>query len=92
VLDCGLFHIFADDDRQRFVDALGAIVPPGGRYFMLCFSEHQPGDWGPRRVTQVEIHASFAEGWRVDSIEPATIEITIDPNGAQAWLAALTRA
>lgn len=91
VLDCGLFHIFEDADRPVFVDNLRAVTPAGGRYFMLCFSEHQPGDWGPRRVTQDEIRASFAHGWQVDSIEPSTIDITIDPNGAQAWLAALTR-
>ena len=41
---------------------------------MLCFSELQPGDWGPRRVTEEEIRASFADrGWRVDSIEPAPL-------------------
>jgi cyclopropane fatty-acyl-phospholipid synthase-like methyltransferase len=91
VLDCGLFHVFGDDERPRFVDSLRAVVDPGGRYFMLCFSEHQPGDWGPRRVTQDEIRVSFADGWRVDSIEPAQIVITIDPGGAQAWLASLTR-
>ncbi len=91
VLDCGLFHIFDDDDRPRFVDSLRAAIPAGGRYFMLCFSDRQPGDWGPRRVTEAEIRASFADGWTVDAIEPATIDITIDPDGARAWLVALTR-
>jgi hypothetical protein len=32
-----------------------------------------------------------ANGWRIDSIEPATIDITTDPNGIRAWLTALTR-
>jgi cyclopropane fatty-acyl-phospholipid synthase-like methyltransferase len=91
VLDCGLFHVFDDDDRADFVDSLRSVVPAGGRYFMLCFSDRQPGVWGPRRVTRDEIIASFANGWRVDSIEPSTIDITIDPNGARAWLSALTR-
>ncbi len=91
VLDCGLFHVFDNHDRQLFVDSLGAAVQPGGRYFMLCFSDRQPGDWGPRRVRQDEIRSSFADGWRIDSIEPAVLEITIDPAGAAAWLAALTR-
>jgi cyclopropane fatty-acyl-phospholipid synthase-like methyltransferase len=91
VLDCGLFHVFDDDDRARFVDSLRAAIPMGGRYFMLCFSDRQPGDWGPRRVTEGEIRASFADGWTVDAIEPATIDITIDPDGARAWLVALTR-
>jgi SAM-dependent methyltransferase len=91
VLDCGLFHIFDDDDRARFVTSLAAVVPTGRRYHMLCFSERQPGDWGPRRVTREEIRASFADGWVVDSIVPAVLEITIDPAGAQAWLVAATR-
>jgi cyclopropane fatty-acyl-phospholipid synthase-like methyltransferase len=91
VLDCGLFHIFADDDRGPFLESLRSAVPPGGRYFMLCFSDRQPGDWGPRRITEDEIRVSFADGWRLDSLERSTIEITIDPAGAQAWLAAMTR-
>jgi cyclopropane fatty-acyl-phospholipid synthase-like methyltransferase len=89
-LDCGLYHVFTDEDRRSFVDNLTAVVRPGGRYFMLCFSERQPGDTGPRRVTRAEIRASFDRGWLVDSIEPATIEITIGPD-ILAWLACLTR-
>ena len=58
---------------------------------MLCFSEHQPGEWGPRRVTQDEIRASFADGWRVESIGTAEIEVTISPVAVQAWLSAITR-
>ena len=91
VLDCGLFHIFDDDDRSRFVDSLATAVRSPGRYFMLCFSDRQPGDWGPRRVSQAEIRAAFAEGWTVDAIEPATFAITVDPAGASAWLVSLTR-
>jgi SAM-dependent methyltransferase len=91
VLDCGLFHMFSDDDRAAFVISLRSAVRPGSRYFMLCFSDQQPGDWGPRRVTRHEIEGSFADGWRVDSIEPATIDITSDPDGIRAWLVALTR-
>ncbi len=58
---------------------------------MLCFSERQPGDWGPRRVTQDEIRGNFADGWRINSIETTRIDITIDADGAHAWLASITR-
>jgi cyclopropane fatty-acyl-phospholipid synthase-like methyltransferase len=91
VLDCGLFHVFDDHDRTRFVRSLGRIIVPGGRYFMLCFSDQQPGDWGPRRVSRNEIQSSFTNGWRIDSIESAHIEITMDPAGARAWLAVIAR-
>jgi hypothetical protein len=35
--------IFQDEDRPPFVDNLKAVIPAGGRYFMLCFSDLQPG-------------------------------------------------
>jgi deoxyhypusine synthase len=91
VLDSGLFHVFDDADRRAYLENLTAIVPSGGRYFMLCFSEFQPGDRGPRRVTQAEIRAGFAKGWQVDSIEPAKLETTMGPEGVRGWLACLTR-
>jgi SAM-dependent methyltransferase len=94
VIDSGLFHSFEDDDRSRFVDSLRAAAAAGGRYYLLCFTDQQPGDWGPRRVSQDEIRASFADGWRVDSIEAATFEVvpgTGGPGGALAWLATITR-
>src|SRR3974390_175534 len=68
VLDCGLFHVFDDSDRATFVRNLHTVVVPHGRYAMLCFSDRQPGDWGPRRVSRTEIESSFADGWRVESI------------------------
>lgn len=91
VLDCGLFHIFDDADRAAFVAGLRTALAPGGRYLMLCFSDAHPGDAGPHRVTRDEIVAAFRDGWRVDAVEPATIDTLTDPNGIRAWLAALTR-
>src|SRR5215831_5804462 len=38
VTDCGLFHIFRDEDRVRYVESLTHVLGSGGRYFMLCFS------------------------------------------------------
>ncbi len=57
---------------------------------MLCFSDRQPGGFGPRRVTQDEIRASFAEGWLVESIEAAPLEITFGP-AVLAWLVVARR-
>lgn len=90
MLDSGLFHVFDDDDRDRFVESLRSVVPAGGRYFMLCFSERQPGDFGPRRVTQAEIRSSFRDGWRVDSIEPADLETNLG-YPILGWMASITR-
>ena len=91
VIDSGLFHVLEDDDRWAFVDGLRAVVPPGGRYFLLCFSDREPGVLGPRRITQDEIRTTFADGWRVDSIEPVMIDSSSRRGAVRAWLAALTR-
>ncbi len=74
VLDCGVFHVFDDTDRPRYVASLAAAVEPGGRYHMLVFSDRQSGTLGPRRISQAEIRASFADGWSILSIEPAVLE------------------
>ena len=89
VLDCGLFHVFDDSERPRFVAALRASMPAGAWYYLLCFSDLQPGDWGPRRIRQDEIRASFIDGWRVDAIEPARLDVTIEPGHVEAWLASI---
>lgn len=88
-IDSGLFHVFSDPDRLRFAESLASIVRPDGRYFLMCFSEHQPGVWGPRRVTQAEIRETFRRGWRVDSIQAAHFDI--NQGTASAWLATITR-
>src|SRR5919198_105942 len=74
VLDSGLFHVFPDDERARFLKSLASVLRPGGAYFMMCFSEHQPGNWGPRRVTQAEIRAAFRDGWRVGGVTPPVFD------------------
>lgn len=42
VIDSGLFHLFTDEERHRFLPSLAAVLRPGGTYFMLCFSIKKP--------------------------------------------------
>jgi len=91
VLDCGLFHVFDDPERPRFVDAVRASMPAGAWYYLLCFSDREPGDWGPRRVREEEIRASFGDGWRVERIQAAKLEVTMEPGSVHAWLASILR-
>lgn len=91
VLDCGLFHIFGDDDRAAYTDSLRNVLVPGGRYLMLCFSDQEPGDRGPRRVTLDDITTTFTDGWRVDSVEPTTLDRPTGPASVRGWKVAVTR-
>lgn len=97
-IDSGLFHVFDDEDRRRYVAGLASALKPGGRLFLLCFSDEEPGTQGPRRVSRREIEDAFAEGWKIESIEPFRFEVRPDlegvrfsPGGPKAWFVTVRR-
>jgi SAM-dependent methyltransferase len=90
VVDSGLFHVLDDADREAFVDGLASVLTRGGRYTMLCFSDRQPGDWGPRRISRDDLLDSFRDGWRIVSIDPAEFVVRgRDP--VKSWLTTVER-
>ncbi|MFI5456575.1 MAG: class I SAM-dependent methyltransferase [Isosphaerales bacterium] len=98
VIDSGLFHVFNDNDRRRYVLALAKVLKPGGRLFLLCFSDEEPGTQGPRRVSRQEIEVAFAEGWKIESIEPSRFEVRPDlkdisfsEGGPKSWFVVVRR-
>jgi cyclopropane fatty-acyl-phospholipid synthase-like methyltransferase len=98
VIDCGLFHVFSDDDRRRYVGGLAQVVEPGGRLFLMCFSDEEPGTEGPRRVSRQELYDAFADGWEVESIQPARCEVhpeftevKFSDGGPKMWFAVIRR-
>lgn len=93
VLDVGLFHALGEADVSRYATGLAGAVRPGGRAFLLCWSDRNPFGVGPRRVTRREIRSTFraATGWRVDAIEPEELASRLPGRVVHAWLARLTR-
>jgi SAM-dependent methyltransferase len=94
VIDSGLFHVFDDDGRARYVASLASVLRPGGHCYLMCFSDRQPGDLGPRRVSQDELRNAFSDGWTVISIRPDTFEVNpgiFDSTTTKAWLATIGR-
>ncbi len=92
VIDSGLVHVFSDDDRRRYVEGLATVLKPGGRLFLLCFSDEEPGAQGPRRVSAQEIRDAFADGWSIESVVPSRYEVRADfdemrfsEGGPKAW-------
>ena len=98
LIDCGLFHVFDNDDRERYVEGLATVLKPDGRLFLMCFSDQEPGEQGPRRVSRMEIEDTFAEGWTVESIKPTRFEVRPDlkdisfsEGGPKAWFVVVRR-
>jgi len=91
VVDSGLFHVFGDGERPRFVRSLASVLKLGGRYYVLCFSDLEPGTQGPRRVTRAELLQVFdAPPFRVLSIEPAEMATNLGSD-RKAWLGRIER-
>jgi cyclopropane fatty-acyl-phospholipid synthase-like methyltransferase len=98
VIDSGLFHVFSDADRRRYVQGLAQVLRPGGRLFLMCFSDAEPGTDGPRRVSLQELYDAFADGWEVESVQPAQCEVhpeftemQFSEGGPKVWFAVIRR-
>jgi cyclopropane fatty-acyl-phospholipid synthase-like methyltransferase len=91
VIDCGLFHVFSDADRERYTSSLASVTAPGSKLVVLCFSDLQPGDSGPRRVSTAEIRQVFDKGWNVLDIREAILETNQKGEPVKAWLGQIIR-
>jgi len=78
VTDVGFFHALTDEQRTDFARKLAHALVPGGVYAMLCFSDRVPGQWGPRRVSEAEVRATFpAPEWRVREVRAADLHSAV---------------
>jgi SAM-dependent methyltransferase len=91
VLDIGLFHCLQPWERRPYAASLHAVLRPGGRCHLLCWSDRNPFGRGPERVTRSAIRAAFRSGWTVETIEGESLETRLPEGEAHAWLARLRR-
>jgi cyclopropane fatty-acyl-phospholipid synthase-like methyltransferase len=94
IVDSGLFHVFDDDSRSRYIASLASVLRPGGHLYLMCFSDRQPGTFGPRRISQDELRAAFRDEWTIATSAAESFAINtgaFDTATAQAWLATIAR-
>lgn len=60
VNDRGCFHVFAPEYRKWFADEIRRVMRQGGIYLLRCFSDKEPGSWGPYRISKQEIVNTFS--------------------------------
>lgn len=77
VFDRGCFHVFDPELRPRYVRALAGLVEPGGIVFLKCFSEQQPGDYGPYRLSPNDIEHIFGGAFEVVAIDRTVYQGTM---------------
>ena len=79
VVDVGFFHALSDERRVDFAEKLASVLAPGGVYAMLCFSDRVPGAFGPRRVSEAEIRATFSgPAFKVREVRPAELVTAVE--------------
>lgn len=89
VVDSALFHLFADAERDRYVDGLATVLETGGVFFVLGDSRYDPRTvYG---ISPGEIQARFRaeDGWRVGFIHETVFERRYSTN--QAYIAGIVR-
>lgn len=92
VIDSGLFHTFNDSDRVSFANEIARVLKADGRYFMLCFSDKEPTNWGgPRRITREEIEATFSQLFKIYYIRDSFFATRIHDKGGKAYLTSATK-
>jgi len=92
VTDSGLFHTFPDNERPIYAREIARVLVTSGRYFMLCFSEKEPTDWGgPRRIRKEEIETTFSPLFKINYIRDALFATRFHANGGKAYLTATTK-
>ena len=74
------------------------MAEPGGRVFLMCFSDEEPGTDGPRRLSRQELSDAFADGWAVESVQPTRCEVhpeftemKFSEGGPKMWFAVIRR-
>jgi 2-polyprenyl-3-methyl-5-hydroxy-6-metoxy-1,4-benzoquinol methylase len=98
VTDCGLFHVFDAAGRAAYTSSLRNLLAPGAKVFLLCFSDAEPGTQGPRRISESDLRAVFADGWQIENIAPARFESVpgipgaeFTTDGAHSWFVVIRR-
>ena len=86
VIDSGLFHVMTDDERPVFVWQIHRVLKPGGKYFMLCFSDKEPGDYGPRRISKAEIEHTFTPFFNIIYIKDSALDSGVGLSSIKAYL------
>jgi SAM-dependent methyltransferase len=90
-IDFGLLHELRGWEIARYVQNLAAVVRPGGRLIVQCFSDRDEAPEPERqRFSEMDLRMAFRCGWAVAWIRAADYEVRARKAHA-TWLAMLRR-
>ena len=91
ILDSGVFHAFSDNARKKYLKVVRQLAHTEGQLHLIAWSDLEPGEDGPRRLSEHEIQEVFEKEWTDITIIKSIYETNIHADGAAAWLASMTK-
>lgn len=80
IFDRGIFHVFAPEKRNLYVQNVSGLLKKGGYLILKCFSDKEPSGEGPYRISGEEIRRSFTPVFRVLTIRASFFKGVRQPN------------
>jgi SAM-dependent methyltransferase len=92
VLDSLVLHAFDPAGRAAYLGGVRTVLRPGGRLFVLGYSDRQPpGRPVPHGLSRPAVESCFTGGWDLESLQPVTCSSNFYADGVAGWLATVTR-
>ena len=79
IMDRGVFHVLPKDRRPVYVETVHRVLRPNGWLFLKCFSNKEPGTWGPFRISEPELLGSFRGPFEVVSVVETVFQGNVKP-------------
>jgi len=80
ILDRGCFHVLNPEKWKEYITEVKRLLKDNGLLFLKCFSEKEPGDYGPRRLSKEDIKEIFSKDFEIESINEAEFRGTHIPS------------
>lgn len=80
IVDRGTFHVLPPEARPFYVAAVRRVLRPRGLLFLKTFSDKEPSEGGPYKLSPGELRAYFRDGFDVLSIEDTVFQGSLDPS------------
>jgi ubiquinone/menaquinone biosynthesis C-methylase UbiE len=89
ILDSGLFVSLNEAERKKYLQHLGHVMLPGGRFYLLCPACEIAGE-SHAVLSRRELKAYFQKGWHVQDIRDTVYQV--GSQQVKAWLFTLEKA
>jgi len=82
IFDRGCFHHLSNEDKLKYVDTVKKLLRPGGKFFLLCFSDKNPPF--EKNLTREDIQGYFGRDFRIHFIKDSVHREP--PHGTKRYL------